>query len=60
MANQTSSRPLEGKVTTIRVPAVLCRAGAPIPTKIVVFVSASAPFRIPLSGSQQNAAALGK
>ena len=29
-----------------------------IPTQIVAFVSVSAPFRIPLTGSQQNVAAL--
>jgi hypothetical protein len=32
----------------------------PLPTQVVAFVSASAPFRIPLSGSQQNVAALGR
>ena len=47
------------RITNIRAnAAVIGAASTLIPNQIVAFVSASAPFRVPLTGSQQSVAAL--
>lgn len=49
------------RITNLRANAAgLGASQTLVPTQIVAFVSVSAPFRIPLSGSQQNVAALGR
>jgi hypothetical protein len=54
-----SGRTRRFRITNVRANAAgLAASQRLIPTQILAFVSVSAPFRIPLSGAQQNVAAM--